>query len=451
MAANLERFFRPWSLFLAEVAPSISTLIKGADEETKRVRWSFVKNLSLFFVCAVATIGVAAMSASQSAGLESGARVWLVKVYLSVVLTMWIAAALALARWLPRLFGVWFLLAALVAAPVATMVLQTTAGINPRFSFWLVITLWTVFAVMGVWNTKKGWALFLFIAGAIWTICGVIGTAGLTSFLPYSQRALGEVTGFHRLLDVRLISTIIFASGVASTSFVSAWKRGLPNVTPVPMRPLPQPKETDSPWVRYILGPFLVVAEVVYELLHAVINIFWLALATVVIFFTRVGEEFADLVNSMRTDRRSASWIATCLLSFFVLVALFYLASISAVSLLSYLQEDGFGDLLVRFLTIAVNTFFGLVLVAVLAWLVLERRDQAVGGAVQGLMFLLAVVFVSGVVMFGLSRIDALGLVSFRLPGPFTVLLLIFVTSGVLFWLYHERFGASEDASNRTD
>lgn len=346
----------------------------------------------------------------------------------------------------------WGLGVFIAVAPIASLFsrLPTVGGRN--IGFWLGLGLWTAFGVLIVVNELKNKSpaeRFIAALGVAWTVSGFIISAGTTKLLPYSIPAIAGMKSVNVFLDVRYILGTIFIGSVCVVSIRQAFQEKAPSGPHLEAWELDE--STKEGLLDWIAHPFIILANAALLVLTILLTYLLRTARIVSFYFMEIGRRIGEIFRFLLTERETLKTVIQ-LISIFTFVVLAVLAAVKSTPyVLLYLQASrwesqvsalALGCMLIGCVSICVGGIF----------LVIESRDGftsiafeiAIEPVVVAFATLLSVVFVAGLLLFVLSRVDTLQIQGFGVLGLFSCVVSIFVLGGIIKVIYV----ASRKASN---
>jgi hypothetical protein len=312
---------------------------------------------------------------------------------------------------------------------------------HPGF-FWaglgllLFFSLRTVFSRVdprGVWN-KLVVGLY-----TVWIVTGIVCSLGNPRLLKYAQPAL-QLSSLHFFLDVRYFITAFVVVIFVGKSVMDAFREGAPSISTLTGFKTPAFKQES--FFTVILRPIAIVVDAVLFVVQKITNAIWQVIATVGVYLIRIGVNlaryFLDLVLN------SDIWIAVLkvLLTFATIIVIENVASYIAPGISTYLPREWWPY------DISLNNLRELLLFAAGFMLVLtlingmcrlwELEDIPLPKSALAAAMLMVAWALSGVISFGITRLEFVKLRGFHSLGLYTLLFLLFIASVFLFQLcYH--------------
>ncbi len=426
MLQTIASYFRPWAQILGIPAPAQATAFKGGTI------WA---NLATYLLPTFLTLIAAFVVASTAISASAAARLYVLRVYLAVFATLWIAAALTLVRWKPHRFLQFAGWCGAAVLPTAGMTMSLNLGLSAAGWFWISLVLWCVVAIWAVWNCDQGWQRVLIVLGTLWTVSGLITTLGSFSIIPYARDAIDSTAAVHIFLDVRTVLGVLFFAAVAATAFQRAWGRRI-DIPPITRVYIPPIGLTENIVWRALLRSFVLIGNVVLAVVFVLLDVLLGLVVTFLAFFLRIGEEAAKILRGLVANKAVLSSILTVVATFLLLVVLYYTAFVSATIVPGYLGAASLRESLPGLGLLMANVLIGTVCVTGVTWLFEEHKSLVVEAGVTSLMFLLSFLLVTSLVMFGGARVEYFGLGAFRDLGPFSIVLLLLIGIGMVVRLW---------------
>jgi hypothetical protein len=390
---------------------------------------------ALYIAAVIITANTGLLVASNTYGLTSRSALLVLQVVL------WLAACAYVATLLDRVSdssdadevasGTVALIAC--SAPLARIVWITQRGDTATWS--LVLAGIAALLLLGSFLSDDASGLE-WLAG-IWATVTSLLQAGQFDVLPYARGALHQIRTLHVALDLRIATTALFAAILFVKATIAAVERGQPEIDDLPLFRIPPPEPDWPPVLTAVILPFLVIGDALFRAFQAVVNLLWKLAATVAVFFYRIGEEIVETIDALFSSTRLLGAIlktlGTMLGSLLTIMLLFR----AARSLPAYIRSE---RLLGQVMPLVEALYFLLLawLVATcVCWILGKRREPEELWLTAPFVVsnFIAIVFIAGIVLFALARIDRLALNGFRSVGLFSGILILLVGVGIPAWI----------------
>lgn len=358
--------------------------------------------------------------------------------------------------WLRKLFlsvGIPLFLAYITTA----ILMQGESFHYYQINFWVCLTCWVISYVLRIEHTYVGsedgklkkqnaFENFIVALSAAWTISSVFITLG-TSIFDYGKHPISKLQEIHSLLDLRINLAIIIAVLVAVKSIVTVLQTKTVELKPLfKPREQTQKSENETGTKNILQQGFSTFLNLAINLLASLGNIFYKAIATVVVYLFFIGGEIFNSIALL--IKKSVNLIFYVIVIAAVITGFYYSQKIGN-PLLLYLRENSWA-----------SSFFPLLWVLLYAVIVsvcmitvnyfttikykhpenkIERDEEAFNikltRVMQRLPYLVAVIWVTGVLLFLLALIDFLKFTTFTTFGILSTFLSAIVFVGFVIYL----------------
>ena len=300
----------------------------------------------------------------------------------------------------------------------------------PAVTFWIMLFGWTALAVVLMRGHAKGWSGILLILATIWTVSGIICMLGEVQAYPYSRDALGQREGLQALLDVRVVTSLVFAVAFLLTAVVRAFAQPRPNIRSFTKKQLLLPVGTVRRYIAALLTPIVLIVNVGLRFACVVVNLLWKAGAYLCVYLWFTSREAYWLLKEM-FSRPSFMRLCRVCLGFVLTLAVVVAADRLIPSVVRYLETEGWRAGFPSLVSVIV--YVGLIFLALVALAsLIHPRTIVVERAAFGLSFLIIIVFLGGVVVYLLRWRHLVQVVGFTSPGLFTSVLCLFMILALL-------------------
>lgn len=320
----------------------------------------------------------------------------------------------------------------IASAPFARVVWVTQHDQNPSWSLAAIVVVGLFLVSMHL--TDK--ATPLEFVAAYWAVVTSLLQMGQTDFLPYAREAVRAMRALHDALDLRIVTTAIFVGILFTRAILEAVERGRPDIDDLPLLHVPPPDPDWHPLLTAVAAPFLYIADAIFRALQVVANLLWKLVATVAVFFYRIGEELiTTVIANLLTERlvvAVARTMGTVLLTFVSLMILFGAAPLVP----KYIGNTQWLHQVLPLLGILALLFFAAMTITSISWATGEHKTRELWMMTPFVVSnFVAVVFVAGLVLFILARVDRFQLAAFRGFGVFSALLIAVMAMAIPVWI----------------
>jgi len=323
----------------------------------------------------------------------------------------------------------WLLIGFLCIWPVTMVITGNSTYV--WISLFLICILAVINIIIKLAGTAGSWKYLQFSAYAVWIATGAFVTAGSTSYFPYALPIISFARG-RFLLDIRTLITIVFLSIYAGEAIWKVFHTRRPAPPNLPVLTIPEVSSTIHSLIRSFLQPIFIVTNMILIILHRIINIIWMVLASLVIYLFLTGVVLTDRIIRTITDKE-VNLPLFQIISFSLIIIFFTrLAGSTSNSFYFYLTSSSVSISN----TIALFYVAGLFLIANMAMVFLGvffdyGQDGLSRVLFFGTMFVLICLF-SGLLIYAISRIDSLGIRGFDSPGLFSILSLMIIACAIV-------------------
>ena len=412
-----------------------------AKSTSQKEAWDVLKSREgLTFLGSVLVVAIMSIAvAYQVDPTESLIYMTLIAAAGMVSLAAWIALTLATFEDdIDSLFAVLGITCALLL-PLAWMLLGAS-GWNAGVLLIVNLVVWNS---LGVALAKKeakastGWEMLLLGVLVCWGVTATFVTIGSLPYSGFSQDLRTWIVTIGFLADLRWLFGIAAGILLFGTAVFRALRLGVPELVPIAAWKVPTPK--DSGLMSALVVPMITVLNGLLLVANILTDLAWKAIRHLAIFFGRVGQEFVALVAGFA--KQTGVWFRTFQTSavFALAVACIVLVDLALPGEVSYLQLEEWSSQLTSLAWLAVLSFGCLAAI----WLgtalgLADDFKEAVSNleisgrcATTGLGWLIMVYFVAGLVVHGFHYVFE-PVPGFSKPGLFTIVLLLFVSGGVI-------------------
>lgn len=320
----------------------------------------------------------------------------------------------------------------IASAPFARVVWLTQ---HARSASWSLAAAAVVALVLvSVHLTEK--ATTLEFVAAYWAIVTSLLQMGQTDLLPFARDAVRAMRALHNALDLRIVTTAIFVGILFTRSIMEAVERGRPDIDDLPLLHVPPPDPDWNPLLIAVAAPFLYIADAIFRAVQIVANVLWKIVATIAVFFYRIGEELiTTVIANLLTERlvvAVARTMGTVLLTFVTLMTLFGAAPLVP----KYIGNSQWLHQVLPLLGVLALLFFAAVTITSISWASGDHRTRELWLMAPFVVSnFVAVAFVAGLVLFVLARVDRFQLGAFRGLGVFSALLIALMAMAIPAWI----------------
>ncbi len=403
-----------------------------ADSSTlydlKRILTSRGALLYLLGVAITAAVGI--QLCSRNVGLSIHHALITLEIFAYSLFIAWLLLTLIeLIESRDRVFDILFLTIPILS--IGGMFLQILAKYH-NAAFWLTLVIWTLLgtfvAVEEVQMVGKS-DIFLVAIGATWSISGAIISAGTTSLLPYSRSAIGGLRSVHLFLDLRYLLGSIFLVALIAIAGARALRERPPAINDIEALQVGELAEDNV--LAWLVRPFTTLINVLLLLVSVALDYLLKAARITVFYFAAIGRHIAEIVVSLVKSREAWIKIGECVVIFLSIVLATVFLRNFCPFLLAYLRSSAWGAQTLNLALIA--GFVALILLCVgLALLIFSEYDDVfIEPLVASFATVVSIVFAAGLLIYALAWLDVLVIHGFRVPGPFSILVIVLILSGI--------------------
>jgi hypothetical protein len=369
------------------------------------------------YVCSY-TIGLA--PASARAGLE---------IFLVALLIVWLSLALAINDDSINNLPLFVVAVSLITLPTALLFLRFNSASHPLF-FWLTLAAWVLFGILffilGEANSGT-FSLEFFIAtvGVAWAISGTIISLGTLSFLPYASPALRGLGSARLLLDLRYSLGLIFLASILIATMIRAFRTQPPTLPTLAAWKIAEP--TAEGIIASAVLPFIGLINVLLLVGCLITDYLLKAVLLVVFYFVEIGSNIVEILRRVFRENPVIVTSAKVIGAFILSVVALLSARASVFYIIPYLQSSNWWSELAELWIVVLSFAIILLCIGGITRTFIASADCAV----VALATLLSVVFVAGLLLYGLARVDFLGIMGFDFPGPFSVAMVALIAAGI--------------------
>jgi len=343
-----------------------------------------------------------------------------------------------------------------------------------EINFWVCLICWIyLYVVSKDWDLRdsdelknsgqyitKPFENIIIVLSAAWTISSVYITLGTTLF-DYGKLPINNLQEIHSLLDIRINLAIIILVFIVIKSIVFVLQNKKVELKAL-FKPLEQVSgdRIEKNLFLHVLTIFLNLA---LNLLGSLGNIFYKALATVVIYLFYIGGE---IYNSFSWLLKKSVNLLFYLIELTAVITAFYFINKTCFPLLQYLRENTWIDSYLPLFIIIIYSVLTIVCVIAINYfrsmsynvknnrieINIEGFNKVLARDIQAFPYLIAVIWVIGVITFFVAKIDFLHFTTFKTFGIMSTILSSVVFIGFIIYLYNnfKSMEHTEDISDKT-
>lgn len=390
------------------------------------------RRTSLYLLGVVVTTLIGVELCSRVSGLSNTQLLTILEVFVFILLIGWVVLA---AHTLSNIDKVgetvlFIFIPSIFMVPIGGMFLQLFAKYHEA-AFWLSLAVWTVVGVFRALDEAEAYRSsgFLVGAAAAWSVSGIIISAGTTSFLPYSRSAIEGLNSVHSLLDLRYLLGAIFLGLLIAIASTRAFRAPLPVISDIEAWELEELAEDN--WVTWLVRPFISIINIFILLLFVIINYLYKAARITAFYFYAVGRNIAELVIELLRIKRIWISILEVVTIFLALVLGTVFITNACPFILDYARSDAWGIQALDFIFITGFVSLVLLCLGLAFWVIAEYCNDFVEPLIASFAAIISIAFVAGLLLYMLARLDFLYIGGFRVFGPFSALIVLFIVGGV--------------------
>jgi hypothetical protein len=354
------------------------------------------------------------------------------------------------------------------------ILIQQTDFIFYQINFWLCLICWVLSYVFTIERTisikpdsdgnptilkaENPFEDFLVALSAAWTIASVFITLGMIVF-DYAKQPITNLNAIHSLLDIRLNLAIVLGVLIAIKSIVFVLQNKNVQLNQL-FKSREQVTKLDEKLNPFLKG-FSGFLNIAINLLGGIGNMLFKAFATIVVYLVYIGGEIYNSISSLVIKSVNLLFY---LFQLIAVITAFHFANKTCLPLLKYLRESSWS---VSYLPLIWVVVFSIIIatcmIAIIFFITINyKRDEnkferdidqfnkSVARAMETLPYLIAVIWVAGVVLFLIAKIDLLHFTTFKIFGILSAILSSIVFVGFIIYLINN-FKPTKVTSTATD
>jgi hypothetical protein len=343
-----------------------------------------------------------------------------------------------------------------------------------QINFWLCLVCWVLSYIFRIKRTSnvtydaEGIAIkpkpenvfedLIIALSAAWAIASVFITLGVTIF-DYARQPINSLKEIHSLLDIRFNLAIALGVLIAIKSIVFVLQNKKVQLIPL-FKPREQVINSDEKLNPFLKG-FSGFLNIAINLLGNIGNMLYKVFATIVLYLIYIGGE---IYNSTSSLVRESVNLIFYILQFIAVITAFYFIHKLCNPLLVYLRESSWAiSYSPLIMVIIFSIIIAICMIAINFFMTIdyskkenkferdvEQFNKSVARAMETLPYLIAVIWIAGVVLFLIAKIDFLNFSTFKIFGILSAILSSFVFVGFISYLINNFKPQTQTIPNNT-